>query len=261
MARSLKNIKRFLLDLDGTVYHDDDVIDGAIDAVKRMRKQGKVFFLTNNSSLSCADYLSKLSRLGFDPRPDEVITAGTATIEYVRARYNGGRVFAMGTPSFLAEAEKSGLNLVDSDPDVVVVSYDTDVTFKKFEKVCDFVFDGVPYVASHPDVACPKKGGMKPDVGSFVALIETATGVKPEAICGKPFAPMAEVIGKLCNVSPAETAMFGDRMETDIKFGVNNGFVSVAVLTGATTRSSLREYDFAPDVVLDSIAEWDSRCR
>ena len=261
MDNPLRKIKRFLLDLDGTVYHDDDVIPGAIDAVNRMRKQGKVFFLTNNSSLSCADYVEKLARLGFDPKPDEVITSGTATICYLRTRYKGGRVFAMGTPSFLAEAKASGINLVETDPDVVAVCYDTDVNFKKFETVCDFVFAGVPYIASHPDVACPKKGGMKPDVGSFIALIETATGVKPEAICGKPYGEMAEVVSSLCAGKPSETAMFGDRMETDIKFGVNNGFVSVAVLTGAATRSSLPGYDFKPTVVLDSIADWDKTDR
>lgn len=258
MNELLKKTKCFLLDLDGTIYDDDDVIDGAIDAVNRMRERGKVVFLTNNSSLSVEDYLARLTRLGFAPTPDEVVTAGTATIEYVRARYgDSARVFALCTDSFRKEAIKSGLNLVDSDPDVAIVCYDTDATFKKFEKTCDFVFDGVPYVASHPDVACPKEGGMKPDVGSFVALIETATGVKPAAICGKPFSPMAEVITSRYGVSPAETAMFGDRMETDIRFGANNGFTSVLVLTGATTRDALSSYDFAPDVILDSVAEWD----
>ncbi|MFR6641520.1 MAG: HAD-IIA family hydrolase [Christensenellales bacterium] len=161
--RIAQKTKCFLLDLDGTIYDDDDVIDGAIDAVNRMRKRGKVVFLTNNSSLSAEDYLARLTRLGFAPTTDEVVTAGTATIEYVRARYgDSARVFALCTDSFRKEAIKSGLNLVDSDPDVAIVCYDTDVTFKKFEKTCDFVFAGVPYVASHPDVACPKKGGMKP---------------------------------------------------------------------------------------------------
>ena len=96
MNELLKKTKCFLLDLDGTIYDDDDVIDGAIDAVNRMRKRGKVVFLTNNSSLSAEDYLARLTRLGFAPTPDEVVTAGTATIEYVRARYgDSARVFAL----------------------------------------------------------------------------------------------------------------------------------------------------------------------
>lgn len=257
MDEKLKNAQCFLLDLDGTVYHDDDVIDGAIEAVERMRKRGRVMFLTNNSSLSGADYLAKLTRLGFNPTADEILTAGIAAIEYVKKTYPNGRVYLLGSDSFRDEAEASGLNLVTEKPDVVLVCYDTEATFAKFERACDFVFDGVPYVASHPDVACPKKGGMKPDVGSFVALISTATGVPPAAICGKPYSIMADSVRSRVTLPNDKIAMFGDRLQTDIEFGLANGFTSVLVMTGAATEAEVEAWSRNPDVTLESIADWD----
>ena len=115
----------------------------------------------------------------------------------------------------------------------------------------------MPYITTHGDINCPTAYGYKPDVGSFIALIEKSTGVSPLLICGKPFAPIAESIQRVLGLEKHEIAMVGDRISTDMQFAINNGFVSVLVLTGEGTVEEAEKAGQKIDVVLNSIADWD----
>ena len=115
----------------------------------------------------------------------------------------------------------------------------------------------MPYITTHADINCPKEGGMKPDVGSFIALIEKSTGVSPLLVCGKPNRPIGESVERLLGLKPEEIAMVGDRLSTDMQFAVNNGFVSVLVLSGETTLEDYNKSGMKLDVILPSIADWD----
>lgn len=257
MNAKFNEVKCFLLDMDGTIYLDNEVIDGAIDAVNRMREKGRVIFLTNNSSKSKDAYIDRLCALGFNATADEVFTSGNATAEYLNAFYKDKEIFLFGTKSLADEFRLAGIKLTDERPDLIVLAFDITFDYDRLELMCNYIREGVPYIATHPDDNCPTARGYKPDVGSFIALIEKSTGVSPSLICGKPFRPMGESVERLLGLKSEQIAMVGDRLNTDIQFGINNGFVSVLVLTGEGTVEKAKEMGIEPSVILPSIAQWD----
>lgn len=257
MNEKLKQVKCFLLDMDGTVYLGNQLIDGAIDAVNRMNAFSRAMFLTNNSSAARADYEKKLRRMGFPVTVDDIFTSGNATVEYLSSEYADKKIFLFGNDNLRAEFLRGGITLEEENPDLVVVGFDTTFDYPRLEKLCDFIRGGVPYITTHADINCPKEGGFKPDVGSFIALIEKSTGVSPLLVCGKPNRPIGKSVERLLGLKSHEIAMVGDRLCTDMQFALNNGFVSVLVLSGETTLADYEKSGMHLDVVLDSIADWD----
>ena len=257
MNKKLEKVKCFLLDMDGTVYLGDNLIDGAVDAVKRMNERCRALFLTNNSSAAPSDYVLKLRKMGFEVKDDDVFTSGNATIEYLHAHYPNKRVFLFGNDKLFAQFSAGGINLDEENPELIVVGFDTTFDYDRLTRLCDLIREGVPYITTHGDINCPTAYGYKPDVGSFIALIEKSTGVSPLLICGKPFAPIAESIQRVLGLEKHEIAMVGDRISTDMQFAINNGFVSVLVLTGEGTVEEAEKAGQKIDVVLNSIADWD----
>ncbi len=260
MAKSdLSAIKCFLLDMDGTLHVSGTLIDGAADAVERMRRQARVIFLTNNTSLSRLDYVHKLCNMGINADEGDIYTAGNATADYLNKNHSGKKIFLLGTPSLYAEFEKSGIKLTQTCPDIVVIGYDTSLTYENLCKACSFIRSGVPYLLTHPDINCPAKNGYVPDVGSFHALISLSTGKEPFIVCGKPNVPIGEGIKGLTGCENSQIAMVGDRLSTDIRFSLNNSFVPVLVLTGESTEADLAKSGLKGVKVLNSVADWDKK--
>ena len=179
MDEKLKKVKCFLLDMDGTVYLGGKVIDGAIAAVERMNAFSRAVFLTNNSSASRQDYVKKLNGLGFSVTEEGVFTSGNATIEYLRENYNGKKIYLFGNDKLHSEFIDGGITLVKENPDLIVLGFHTSFDYDELTELCDLIREGVPYIATHPDINCPTERGFKPDVGSFIALIEKSTGHCP----------------------------------------------------------------------------------
>ncbi len=251
------NVKCFLLDMDGTVCLDDCVFDGAVEAVERMKKRGKVLFLTNNSSKSADAYVEKLNRMGFDVSIDNIYTSSMATIEFLTENYAGKRIFLFANKTCRDEFVSGGVNLVENDPDLIVIAFDTTFDYSRLEKLCNYIREGVPFICTHDDINCPTITGYKPDVGSFLALIEKSTQKRPLLVCGKPYEVMGNCIKKKFDLNSSEIAMFGDRLATDIKFGGENGFVTTLVLTGEATEKQAKESGLKIDFILNSICDWD----
>ena len=172
MNKKLEKVKCFLLDMDGTVYLGDNLIDGAVDAVKRMNERFRALFLTNNSSAAPSDYVLKLRKMGFEVKDDDVFTSGNATIEYLHAHYPNKRVFLFGNDKLFAQFAAGGINLDEENPELIVVGFDTTFDYDRLTRLCDLIREGVPYITTHGDINCPTAYGYKPDVGSFIALIE-----------------------------------------------------------------------------------------
>lgn len=254
--RRLKDIKLFMSDLDGTVYLGNEALPGAIEAVRTLRERGRsVCFLTNNSSKSQNDYFDKLSNLGFAPDRTEICTSGMSAIRYLRKIGITDRVYVLGTDKLISEFYSAGIGMTDESPRYAVVGFDTTLTYDKLVKVTDFIRAGVPYLATHPDVNCPVPGGYIPDTGSFIELIRASTNRLPDIITGKPYAPMFEAVSERFNAQTNNTAMIGDRMETDIKLAVNNGILGILVLSGATDMTQLAGFSYKPDLIFESVNE------
>ncbi len=252
----MKRFKQYLLDMDGTIYLGGRAIDGAAEAVEKMRRNGKVFFLTNNTSASRDFYVQKLHALGFTATKEEIFTAGNAAAVYIKNHYADAKVFLLGTPSLCREFEEYGITLEEESPDLAVVGFDTTLTYGKLAKLCGFIRRGIPYIATHPDINCPTADGYIPDVGSITALIEASTGRKPDCVCGKPNAVMARAVEALTGAKGKDVAMIGDRLYTDMRFAADNGFYSVLVLSGEATKADLDASGIKVDRVVRSVAEF-----
>lgn len=257
MNDKMARVKCFLLDMDGTICLDNDVFEGAVDAVERMKARGQVLFLTNNSSKTASGYIDKLNGMGFNVTSDNIYTSAMAAAYYLNRRYNGAKTYIFANKNVKEEFSAAGVNIEENNPDLVLVAFNTTFDYDELEKLCGFIRRGVPFICTHDDINCPTVAGYKPDVGSYLALIEKSTGRKPAAVCGKPYEIMGKCISGKYALKPEEIAMFGDRLATDIKFGCNNNFVTTLVLTGEATRDDAAKSGLNIDFVLDSICEWD----
>ena len=168
-------------------------------------------------------------------------------------------MFVLGTPQLLASITEAGFTLaesIDDAVDYVVVGFDQTLTYDRLSTACRLIDKGVPYVATHPDVRCPIEGGeFIPDTGAMIELIKTATGKSPSMIFGKPYQYMVDVVLDKTGFKKDEIAMVGDRLSTDIAFGLNNGILSVMVLTGEATMDDVKNGAIKPDIVLHHAKE------
>ena len=252
-AGKLAALRCFLLDMDGTIYLGGNPIDGAVDFVRYLAESGrKRLFFTNNCSVDAGQYEQKLARMGIPAAREDILTSGEATVRYLVTETPYRRVFAVGTPSFEAELTAGGLELVDQEPDVVVLAFDRTLTYAKLEKACTFLRDGAPYLATNPDKVCPTETGYIPDCGSMAALLFESTGRMPKYI-GKPNPEMVAMGLRKLGGTTEETVMVGDRLYTDMQMAYDSGITSILVLSGETKDADLRETVRQPDFVFASV--------
>lgn len=255
----LKDIKCFLLDMDGTFYLGNKLIDGAIEFLEILKSQNKDFiFVTNNSSQNSKEYKKKLENLGVLVDEDKVFTSGEATTIFLKKEYPNSKIYLMGTELLEEEFEKSGFTLIknkDDKPDYVVLGFDTTMTYDKIWYACDYIREGVTYIATHPDFNCPLEGGKyKPDAGAIISMIKASTEKEPIVI-GKPNPYIIDAIVEKYSLNKNEIAIVGDRLYTDIQTGINSSIISILVLSGETTKEMYSFSEIKPDYVFDSLKE------
>ncbi len=254
-ATALKNIELFVLDMDGTFYLGDRLIEGSLEFLSRVEESGRKFvFFTNNSSKSPESYREKLKSMGCKTEKGQVLTSGDVTLAYLKKTYPQSRVYLVGTPLLEDSFRQGGINLVQDSPDIVVVGFDTTLTYQKLSEACTFIRGGATFLATHLDINCPTEDGFIPDCGAMCALIEMSTGVKPKYL-GKPFAETAEMVLELTGAKRENVAFVGDRIYTDVATGVNNGSTGILVLTGEATMEDVAASDVKPSCVYDSLFE------
>ncbi len=255
MKESLKNIKLFLFDMDGTLYLGNTLFDFTKDLLKEIKARGnKYLFMTNNSSKSPKTYVEKLKKLGIDACLDDFITSSQATVYYLNEYHKGASLYVCGTESFKEELKSSGFCVTEDIDmtDCIILGYDTELTYKKLEDVSKMLCTrDIPYIATNPDYVCPTEFGSVPDCGSIADMLFNATGKRPLFI-GKPSPLMPELAMKKWNFGKDETAVIGDRIYTDIKSGLNAGILSILVMSGETTKEILDSSPDKPDLVLES---------
>lgn len=254
IREKLQNITCFLLDLDGTVYLGDQLIGDMKNTLARIRNSGRrIVYLTNNSSRSRDAYREKLKKLGIYSEQDDIYTSGMATIEYLKEHFANKSVYLVGTRALKEEFINSGIALTQKQPEVVVLAYDTTLTYKKLVKLTTYISRGAHYIATHPDINCPAPEVFVPDVGSFMELVRTSTGKMPEVICGKPSCAMGNGVKRYLNLNSENLLMVGDRLITDISFALNNDFTGLLVLSGETTGEIYEKQSIRADIVLKSL--------
>ncbi len=251
----LGSVQGFLLDMDGTFYLGDRLLEGALDFIDVLRRQGKKFlFLTNNSSKHRSQYAAKITRLGLPITEEAVLTSGEATALYLRNKHPGADLFLVGTPPLEDEFRQHGFNLVQQDPQFVVLGFDTTLTYQKLWALCDFVRAGVPYIATHPDFNCPTETGFMPDVGAMIAFVNASTGRLPDLVVGKPNRLIVDAAALKMDLPVEQLAMVGDRLYTDIALGQTSGITTILVLSGETKREDLHGSPYQPDYTFENRA-------
>ncbi len=259
---SLEDKKFFLLDMDGTIYLDNDLFDGTLDFLAKVReKGGRYIFVTNNSSKGVDAYVKKLNTIGIPAVEDDFLTSTDATILYLNDKFPGRKFYSFGTESFTQQLRDSGVNVTTTLEDDIfglVISNDQELTFKKLDDACILLGRGVEYIATNPDWVCPTSYGYVPDCGSFVDMLRRATGKMPVFI-GKPQPEMLLLAMQKFGYSKEETLMVGDRVYTDIASGYNAGVDTVFVLSGEGTMEDAENTDTKPTYILKNIRELYNR--
>lgn len=252
---ALRDLATFFLDMDGTVYLGPNVIDGAADFIQYLKDSGRRYlFFTNNCSADAAYYSEKLAGMGITAKKTEILTSGEAMARYLVTETPYRRVFVLGTPSFEVELLSAGLMLEHEKPDAVVLAFDRTLTYSKLAHACHYLRQGLPYLATNPDLVCPTEYGYIPDCGSMAALLKASTGRDPKYI-GKPHAEMVRMAMEKVAADAATTAMVGDRMYTDMQMAYDSGVASVLVLSGETGREDLESAPRKPDFIFESVRD------
>lgn len=251
----LKNVKLFLLDMDGTIYLDNDLFDGVTDFLEHVKNiGGKYVFLTNNSSKSADKYIEKLASLGISSTADDFLTSTDATILYLKKKKHN-KIYALGTSSFKQQLKAAALPItekVEDGIDCLCMGFDTELTFKKLEDACILLGRDIDYIATNPDWVCPTWYGYVPDCGSVSEMLYNATKKRPVFI-GKPEPTMALLAMEKTGFTPQQTALIGDRLYTDIACGVRAGINSIFVLSGEGTMADVEASEIKPDFIYDNI--------
>ena len=255
ISQSLDGIKAVFLDLDGTIYLGDSLIDGALDFLGRLEEKGiKRYFLSNNSSKSVEQYVEKLRDLGIDADKDEVLLSTHDLISWL-SKKEVTSTFLVGTEGMRSMLEEQGIETSSEQPEFVVLGYDTEISYEKLATASIHLHEGVQLVASHPDMVCPSPRGGLPDTGAYMSLFKATTGMGPVHVCGKPNKGMILHKVEDLGLKPSECCMVGDRLYTDIEMADRAGVYGILVLSGEASVDDVEEGELRPSLVVDSVAE------
>ncbi len=254
----LRQAQAFVFDMDGVLYRGGDVLPGVVDLLNALEIRQRPYMLaTNNSMATPSDYQAKLEAMGIEVPAERVLTAGTATRDYLRESLpENAAIFAVGMPALREQLfSQTGFRPVqygEEQPDAVVVGLDLAFTYDKLKSATQAIRNGALFVATNADATLPTENGLVPGAGSIVAAIATASGREP-TIIGKPSPQILEKAAQHMGAHPRNVVMIGDRLDTDILAGHRAGMLTLLVLTGVSTREEIAESPVLPDLVFTDL--------
>jgi len=248
----------YLFDLDGTVYLGDALLPTVGETIARLRVLGRrTVFLSNNPTHSRDACAAKLTRLGLPTRTDDVLISSQVMVEYLRTHVPEARLLVIGEEPLMTELRAAGFELVKDarETDAVIASFDRTFVYWKLQAAFDAIRGGARFFATNADRYCPVPGGGEPDAAAIIAAIEACTNVRCEAVVGKPSRHMIDAALRMVDLPAADCVMTGDRLETDVRMGLDAGMAAALALTGATTEAMLGESGVEPTYVLRRLGD------
>jgi len=245
------------MDMDGVIYRGNVPLPGVNELLALFGRRGIAYAcVTNNSTLTPAQYEAKLDAMGIAIPAARVITSSVATRRYLEGQLpRGTPAFYIGMSGLREALFGDGYFVYDeAHPRVVVSGLDSELTYAKLKIATLAIRAGARFVGTNADATLPTDEGLVPGAGSVQALLRAATDVEPVVI-GKPGPAMFQAAIEILHAEPQRTLTIGDRLDTDIAGAANAGLASVLVLTGVTTRQALAESDLQPDVVFAGLPE------
>ncbi|MBV9918106.1 MAG: HAD family hydrolase [Solirubrobacterales bacterium] len=250
-----REIRSWLMDMDGVLVREEQAIPGAERFISRLRELGLRFLvLTNNSIYTRRDLAARLRTSGVDVPEEAIWTSALATARFLEDQRPGGAAFAIGEAGLTTALHAAGYTLTDRDPDYVVLGETRTYSFERITRAIRLIADGARFIATNPDPTGPTLDGPLPATGSVAALISRATGVEPYYV-GKPNPLMMRSALNAIDAHSETSAMIGDRMDTDVVSGLEAGMETILVLTGVTTREQAERYPYRASRVVASVAD------
>lgn len=263
LTSRLRQLAHVALDMDGTIYTGDTLLDCTLPFLAQLEQLNvRYSFVTNNPSKSVPDYLKKLHAMGLSANSDQLYTSAMATIDLLHREHPQARhLFVLGTPSMLNEFSAAGFTFSaddpDDEPDAVVIGFDLTLDYAKICRAAWWMTQGKLCIATNPDRVCPTdQRTVLVDCGAICAMLESATGRKPDKVMGKPDPNMLHGIVDRFSICTSQIAMVGDRIYTDILMAQRAGALGVLVLTGECSRQDAEQADRVPELVLPSLKEF-----
>jgi NagD protein len=250
-----REIRAWLMDMDGVLVHEEQAIPGAPEFLTRLRELELPFLvLTNNSIYTRRDLAARLRRGGIEVPEEAIWTSALATAGFLEDQRPGGTAFVIGEVGLTTALHESGYTMTDHDPDYVVLGETRTYSFERITKAIRLIAGGARFIATNPDNIGPSPDGPLPATGSVAALISRATGIEPYYV-GKPNPLMMRSALNAIEAHSEDTAMVGDRMDTDVVSGLEAGLHTVLVLTGVTGRQEAERHPFRASRIVDSVAD------
>jgi NagD protein len=250
-----REIRSWLMDMDGVLVHEEHAVPGADRFVSRLRERGIPFLvLTNNSIYTRRDLAARLAASGIDLPEEAIWTSALATASFLEQQRPGGSAFAIGEAGLTTALHDAGYTLTERSPDYVVLGETRTYSFERIAQAIRLIVAGARFIATNPDPTGPTPDGPLPATGSVAALISRATGVDPYFV-GKPNPLMMRSALNAIDAHSETTAMVGDRMDTDVVAGLEAGMHTVLVLTGSTSREQAERFPYRPSRIVDSVAD------
>jgi HAD superfamily hydrolase (TIGR01450 family) len=252
---TLKNKKVFFIDNDGTLTVGGKKLPGSKKFLETLREnKKKVFVLTNNSSKTPEDLTAKMKKAGLDINKSEVLISTQAAILELKKK-NLKKIFWIANKKTSKWLESEGLKFDDQNPQAVLLCYDNEITYKKIRLATEFIQNNVPYYATHIDQVCPTKDGFIPDIGTFIDMIESATGQTPLKTFGKPSPDFIKPILKKLGLRARDAVIIGDRTYTDVKLAKDVGATSVLTLSGEVSRPDYEKSNIKADIIVRDLSD------
>jgi 5'-nucleotidase len=250
-----REIRSWLMDMDGVLVSEEHAVPGAADFLNRLRETGTPFLvLTNNSIYTRRDLAARLRASGLEVPEESIWTSALATAGFLQDQRPDGSAFVIGETGLTTALHQAGYTLTERNPDYVVLGETRTYSFERITQAIRLVESGARFIATNPDPTGPSQQGPLPATGSVAALISHATGVAPYFV-GKPNPLMMRSALNAIDAHSETTAMIGDRMDTDIVAGLEAGLETVLVLTGVTNREDAERFPYRALRILDSVAD------
>lgn len=245
----------YLTDMDGVLISEGEMIPGADKFLGALEDEGiEYMVLTNNSIHTQRDLSARLKRTGLSIDPERIWTSAKATGYFLQLQLGTGSAYVVGESGITTELHEQGWVLSDSDPDVVILGETRTYSFEAITRAINLINDGARFIATNPDVTSPAPQGILPATGAVAALITSATGKKPYYV-GKPNPAMMRSALNNLGVHSEHTVMIGDRMDTDVRCGLEAGMRTILVRSGIATDDDVEKFPYRPTQVVDSVAD------
>lgn len=257
------NLKHLILDMDGVLWRGETPMPGLERLFATLKDLNVGYVLaTNNATKVATQYAAKLARFGVEVPPERILTSAEATASHLRQLHPAGTsAYVVGEDGLRRAMGDAGFDVIVSDgfvgqdarAELVVIGFNRHVCYGQLASAAHLVNHGAQFVGTNPDVTFPSEVGPLPGAGSLLAFVQAATGATP-TIIGKPGrAIFNEALGRL-DARPEQTAMVGDRLETDIRGAKDAGLRTILLLSGVTSRKKAEQSQLKPDLILDDIS-------